>query len=228
LQLSHIGFALFAAGLAWLTAAEAGSQTAEIAGQGQIVGNGRMASEERPITAAAVINIDGAFEVAISVGQAPKLTLSGDANILPIIRTATADGRLDIYPERSYSANRAISIRISTPHLTSLAASGSNHIEAKDIDGGELSVTLNGSNNAALAGKVAALTARLNGSNKLSAAALAADAASVRLAGSGDASVDARQKIAAEIFGSGSITVTGNPSDRHSRVNGSGSVTFVK
>ena len=210
----------------WLFPGQAAAQTVVVTRQGQVIGNGRLASQERPITAVTVLDLNGAFELTIMVGQPPKLTLAGEENILPIIKTSISDDRLNIFSDRSYTANQAIRITVAIPHLTRLAASGSNRIEGRNIDGGELSVSLSGSNSAALAGKVTALTAHLDGSNRLSAAQLIADSVNIRVAGSGDASVDAREHIVAEIFGSGSIAVDGNPQDRRSQVNGSGKITF--
>ena len=94
--------------------------------------------------------------------------------------------------------------------------------------GGLLSISLNGSNNAVLSGKISALTARMSGSNNLTAQQLTADSARVTVSGSGAASVDARQRIVAEISGAGSIAVYGNPQARSTQVNGSGKIAFVQ
>ena len=197
-----------------------------ITGQGQVIGNDRPASEDRPITAVNEIDLSGAFELTILVGQAPQLSIAGEENILAIIRTTVSGGRLDISSDRSFTANQAIKITVGTPHLARLTASGSNRIEGRNIDGSEFSVSLSGSNSATLAGEVAALTAHLDGSSRLSAARLSAASVNIRLAGSGDASVDAREHIVAQIFGSGSIVVDGDPKDRQSQVAGSGRITF--
>ena len=213
-------------GLCWLFPSQAGAQTVIVTGQGPVIGNGRLVSRERPITAVTVLDLNGAFELTIVVGQPPHLTLTGEENILPTIKTSISDDRLSVFSDRSYTASRAIRVTVAVPHLTSLETSGSNRIEGRNIDGDELSVSLSGSNSAALVGKVAALIARLDGSNRLSAAQLIADSVNIRVAGSGDASLDAQEHIAAEIFGSGSITVHGNPKDRRTQVNGSGKITF--
>jgi len=195
--------------------------------QGQIIGNGRVVSEERAIAPASAINIDGAFEVAIIAGQTPRLILEGDENILAIVETPVRQDRLETFANRSYSANRMIKVTVSLPQLANLAASGSNRIEATKLTGSAFSVSLEGANSATLAGRVGTLTCRANGSNRVSAQELVADAVNISIAGAGDAHVDARQRIIAEIAGAGSIAVSGNPRDRQSRVNGSGRITFA-
>jgi hypothetical protein len=72
------------------------------------------------------------------------------------------------------------------------------------------------------------VTVQMSGANHLSAQRLVADAANVTVNGSGNATVDARQRLVAEISGAGSITVYGNPKQRRTQVNGAGRISFVR
>jgi hypothetical protein len=195
---------------------------------GRVVGNGQPGSEQRPIGPVKAIHSDGAFALTIDNGPAPKLTIEADKNLLPIIKTEVKNGRLDIYAERSYSVDGRIRVTVSSPGISEISASGSNHIEATGFAGGPLSVALDGSNTAVLNGTAASLTSVLSGANHLAARGLAAEEAKVTLNGSGDAAVNARQAISAEISGSGAITVYGNPKARNTTVNGSGNITFAQ
>jgi len=195
---------------------------------GRVVGNGQPASEERSIGPITAIASDGAFELAVTVGPAPKLTIETDKNLLPIVKTEVSNGRLDIFTDRSYSVDGRIKVTVSSPNVTEISAAGSNWIEGKGFVGGPLAISLNGSNNATMAGKVSALTCVMGGSNQLRANQLTADSANVTVNGSGNASVDARQRIVAEISGAGSLTVYGNPQDRSTQVNGAGKITFMQ
>ncbi len=193
---------------------------------GRVVGDGQPASQDRPIGPVDAIHSDGAFALTIKIGPAPGLTIEADKNILPIIKTIVSDGRLNIYSDRSYSVNRRIKITVSSPNISDISASGSNHIEAEGFAGGPLSISLNGSNNAVLNGQVAALTCVLSGANHLAARGLAAQSANVTLNGSGDAAIDASQRIVADISGAGSIIISGNPRERSTQVNGAGRISF--
>jgi Putative auto-transporter adhesin, head GIN domain len=195
---------------------------------GRVVGDGQPASEDRPIGPVEAIHSDGAFALRITIGPAPKLTIEADKNILPIIKTRSENGRLDIYSDRSYSVNRRIMVTVSLPNVSDISASGSNQIQADGFAGGPLSVSLDGSNHAVLAGRVAALTCVLSGANHLAAQGLAAGSANVALNGSGDAAVDASQRIVANISGAGTITISGNPKERSTEVNGAGRINFVQ
>jgi hypothetical protein len=195
---------------------------------GRVVGNGQPGSEARPIGLVTAIATEGAFALTIKTGPTPQLTIAADKNILPIVKTEISNGRLEIFTDRSYSLDGRIKITLSSPNVGEISASGSNRINAEGLAGSMLSVSLNGSNRADLAGEVSALTCRMSGSNQLTANRLTADSATVTVSGSGSASVNARQRVAAEISGAGSITVYGNPKERSTQVNGSGKITFVE
>ena len=241
-----IGMATLAAGAAWsqtsvlhgsitlnadVSSVTVTGQTVTVdtrAGAGQVIGDGQPASETRAIGPVAAIDVDGAFALTLKPGPTPGLTIEADKNLLAIVKTDVTNSRLELYTDRSYSTDGRIKLTVISPNIADISASGSNQITAEGLTGGALSISLNGSNNAVLSGKVSTLTARLSGSNNLTAQQLAADAANVTISGSGAASVDAQQRISAEISGAGSIAVYGNPPARNTQVNGSGKVTFVE
>jgi hypothetical protein len=194
----------------------------------RVVGNGQRASEARSIGAVSAINADGAFMVTIKVGAPPGLTIETDKNLLPIVKTDVSNGRLDIYTDRSYSVDGRIDVTVTSPNVAEISASGSNHIDGEGLTDANLSISLNGANNAALAGNVSAVTVRMSGANHLSAQRLVADSANVTVNGSGNATVDARQRLVAEVSGAGSITVYGNPKQRRAQANGAGRIRFVR
>jgi Putative auto-transporter adhesin, head GIN domain len=194
----------------------------------RVVGNGQRASEARSIGAVSAINADGAFMVTVKVGAPPGLTIETDKNLLPIVKTDVSNGRIDIYTDRSYSVDGRIDVTVTSPNVAEISASGSNHIDGEGLTGANLSISLNGANNAALAGNVSAVTVRMSGANHLSAQQLVADSANVTVNGSGNATVDARQRLVAEVSGAGSITVYGNPKQRRAQANGAGRIRFVR
>ena len=205
------------------------SVTVETSGNAdRIVGDGQPASQTRPIGPVSAVNADGAFTVTVKNGPVPGLVVETDKNLLPIVKTDVSAGRLDIYTDRSYSVDGRIAVTVTSPNVTEIRASGSNQITGEGLSGENFSISLSGSNNAVLAGNVSNLTAQLSGANRLSAQQLNAGAAVVKLNGSGTAAVTARQRIAAEISGAGTISVSGNPKERSTEVNGAGKIRFVE
>ncbi len=200
----------------------------QTAGTGRVVGDGQRTSEQRPIGPITAIRSDGAFRLRIKSGAAPKLTIEADKNILPIVKTTVTNGQLDISSDQSYSVDGRIDVSVSSPNITDVSAAGSNQISGEGFAGGELSIVLNGSSSAVLAGKIASLACVMGGANHLMAQRLNADSANVTLNGSGDASVYAHQRVIARISGAGSITIYGNPRERDTQVNGAGRISFAE
>ncbi len=197
-------------------------------GIGHIVGDGQLASETRPIGPVSAITADGAFAVTVKTGSPPGVTIEADKNLLPIVKTDVSNGRLQIYTDRSYSTDGRIKVTVTSPEVADIAASGSNQINAEGLTGEKLMISLNGSNHAEMTGNISAITVELSGSNQLSARRLIADSANVTISGSGNAAVNARERIVADISGSGSISIYGNPKQRSTQVNGAGTITFVE
>ncbi|MBV8121481.1 MAG: DUF2807 domain-containing protein [Alphaproteobacteria bacterium] len=198
------------------------------AGFGRIVGNGEPASETRAMGAVSAISADGAFVLTIKIGSAPGLVVETDKNLLPIVKTEVSNGKLEIYTDRSYSVDGRIKVTVTSPQVAEIDASGSNQVNGQALSGQNLSISLNGSNNAVLTGNVSRMSAQLSGSNQLSAQELTTGSVNVAVNGSGAASVDARERIVAEISGAGSISIYGNPKERSTQVNGAGRITFVE
>lgn len=197
-------------------------------GVGHIVGDGQSGSETRPIGPVSAISADGAFAVTIKTGSPSGLTIETDKNLLPIVKTDVSNGTLEIYTDQSYSADRRIKVTVTSPEVGDISASGSNEINADGLSGEKLTISLNGSNHVEMTGNVSTMTVKMSGSNHLLARQLIANTASVTDSGSGNATVDAREQIVAEISGAGSISVYGNPKQRNTQVNGAGTITFVQ
>lgn len=197
-------------------------------GAGHIVGDSQSASDTRPIGPVSAISADGAFAVTVKIGAPPSLTIETDKNLLPIVKTDVSNGTLEIYTDQSYSADRRIKVTVTSPGVGDISASGSNEIHADGLTGDKLTISLNGSNHVEMTGNVSTMTVKMSGSNHLLARQLIANTANVTDSGSGNATVDAREEIVAEISGAGSISVYGNPKQRSTQVNGAGTITFVQ
>jgi Putative auto-transporter adhesin, head GIN domain len=192
-----------------------------------IEGNGKIVTEDRTIGAITEVRIDGAFDVTVAVGPAPSLTLEGDENVLPIVKTEESGKLLRIFPDGSYSTRSPLKVRLSVPQLFRLSSSGSSTIAASGFDHESFKIDLSGSSKVALAGKVQSFAATLSGSGSLSAESLVADAVTIDISGAGKCSTTARRSVVANISGAGIITVHGNPPERSTHVSGAGQIAFM-
>jgi hypothetical protein len=154
--------------------------------------------------------------------------------VLPSLSSITVDGSGDS-SVNGFSGER-IEVRMEGPgslrfngrfRQVNAALSGSGEL---DVNGGsgidKFVAALTGSGHLTIVGSTRELSATASGSGELEARHLRADVAHVGQTGSGTSTVQAQQKVAASISGSGDIEVIGNPAERSISRTGSGSVSF--
>jgi hypothetical protein len=193
-----------------------------------VAGNGRIRTEERQVPPSSSIQVDGSFEVAVTAGSPQKLVVEADENLLPIIKTVVSGKELRIYSDRSFASRHAVRITFSTPSLSRLSASGSTHIAATGLVSEDFSLSLDGSSEVELNGRIARLTCESDGSTELSAESLITDAARIDFRGAGQGSFTVRENLDAEISGAAAITIYGHPKQRRTHIGGAGSIDFAE
>lgn len=172
------------------------------------------------------IAVSAPIDVHVTQGGGPTVTLEGDAEALARIETVVESGRLRIRTrpgERSRSWSRKVTARVTARRIEALSIAGSGDIIAPALTGESLDVSIAGSGDVRVGGKVAGLTASIAGSGDIRAGELEAQRVKVTIAGSGDAVVHARQALSVNVAGSGDVRYHGDPAVEQT-ILGSGSV----
>ena len=189
-----------------------------------IRGSGVRATEARHVEAFHAVRISGSAEVDIEVGAATNLTITGDDNLLPYVRTRVQDGELRVSMKSgSYDWREGLVVNIGTPDLNGVTISGSGDITVHEAAGEYLSLEINGSGDVRATGSVDKLEAFVSGSGDFKLAGLQVRDASVAIRGSGDAHLSALESLEIDISGSGDVRYHGDPVVRSS-IRGSGDV----
>jgi hypothetical protein len=102
--------------------------------------------------------------------------------------------------------------------------SGSGKVTVDAEIYGTADLSLSGSGKIIARGKAREVKADISGSGKVQAAELQATRCRVRISGSGDAQVYAKEELEADIGGSGSVSYAGDPRRVNSNTSGSGKV----
>ena len=165
-------------------------------------------------------------EINIKQGKEFTLKMSGDDNILPLVKFSIEDETLKLYSEKSFSSKTPLIIELSLGGLKKLLANGSGSIHMKDLSGEHLQVELNGSGDISGSGAISHLNVVLQGSGDMDFTQLKSKNCEVSLNGSGDISVYAEKLVDAKILGAGEISVAGNPATVKKSINGSGDITL--
>jgi len=122
-----------------------------------------------------------------------------------------SDGTLHLTFDHDGFGDSNVVVEASVPKVTGIEASGSGDIDADGIDAAALEVRSDGSADIVLEGTAGRLTVDLDGSGGADLAGLVAREVRVAVGGSGDADVRAEQRLEVNVDGSGDVRYRGSP-----------------
>ena len=212
---------------------------------GATVGSGKMATETRAVSGIEAVEFAFIGDMTLRQGEEESLTISGDDNIVPLIKSEVNNGVLRIYAPGVNLAQSVNPLRydlqvkdlnsvsltgvgnIMAPALTAerLAAtvSGAGTLRVDELAADVFEMNLSGLGDANIAGAVDRQEVNLSGAGNYFGDELRSDVADVTISGLGNASVWVTEKLDATISGAGSIEYTGDPQVTQ-QVSGVGSV----
>src|SRR5687767_10877975 len=163
------------------------------------------ARESRPVTEFTEVSLSAPIDVHVTQGAAPSLTLEGDPEALARLETVVEGNRLKIRVQRGqhWVRHGKVTARVSARQVEAVSIAGSGDVR--------------------VGGKVDGLVANISGSGDIRAGDLDAQSVKVSIAGSGDATVRARQSLSVSVAGSGDVRYYGDPAVQKS-ILGSGRV----
>ncbi len=163
------------------------------------------------------IEISGAYELDVAVGEAYSVVLSGPADEMARVEARVSNGALKLgsrkraLGEKRHGDHESVRAVVTMPSLDRLAVSGVVEADISGVRAGAFRVNLSGVGEVTIAGACGSLDARVSGVGELNARALECDNADVALSGMGEASVYAREAATAEVSGMGEINIYGSP-----------------
>lgn len=184
------------------------------------------AGEPRAISGVSSVEFLGpGILVLEQTGSEETVSVEAPADLLPLIRTDVAGGRLTIgmVPGTAPNNAGAAIYRVKVAELAELRAAGGGAIDATGISGDTLDVENDGSSDIEMSGRTGRLTLTLNGSGDFEGAGLKAKTVTAELKGSGDAVVSVSERLEANLSGSGGLEYLGDPEVTQS-ASGSGRV----
>lgn len=215
---------------------------------GMIVGSGRSITEARSVSDFNAVEFAFIGDLVITQGAEESLTITGDDNIVALIRTTVRDGVLRIDAGVASVGRPIVPLRyaLTVKNLDSLSLSGLGNIEMASLEGRnlalslsgagsltidnlavtDLAVSLSGLGSANLSGEVNKQAATVSGAGSYYAADLRSQAAAIQISGLGSAEVWAIETLSAKISGAGSIQYKGSPQVVQ-QISGLGSVTAM-
>jgi hypothetical protein len=192
-----------------------------------VQGSGRTTVKTLSPAAFEALVVDLSADVDISTGDEPRVVVTADDNIVPLILTECAAGRLRISAKESFAAKQKVRIAIQVPMLKEVGLNGAGNIQMAGVTKDSMSMRIRGAGNITATGEVSDLSAIVDGSGEMRLGSLRARAAQVEINGSGDAEVWVTDILRAVINGSGDIRYKGDPPRIHTSIRGSGDIFSV-
>jgi len=206
---------------------------------------------DRHLSGFNAVNVAGPFDVFISQGQNESVKVEAPADVMDRILTEVNGGVLKVYSKHDtfnwgnwWGNHKKIAIYVVAKDLNAISISGSGDVQFKDgittnsiklrisgsgdmmgrIDCKSLESSISGSGDMNLSGHADNSTVSLVGSGDYTARNLTTASTAIRLTGSGDAYVNASDRIDAALHGSGDIHCSGNPKNVSKSTSGSGDI----
>ena len=142
-------------------------------GTATIVGSGVPSTQARSVPPFTSVDVTGISNLSLRIGARQSVIVRADDNIVGRVTTRVVSGTLVIGNKPgSYSTKTPILARVVVPSVAALTLDGLGSMAADGIDGGVLTVSLNGLGLIARAARRSGCTSRSNGEGGAQLAAL--------------------------------------------------------
>ena len=210
-------------------------------------GNGDITTITRSTGSYEGLKAAGSMDFKLVQGKEGEISIKGDANLMEYIVTEVKDNKLIVKIEDGVNLKPSQTIVVTVPYesISSVSLAGSGDIESSGtIKSNEFEVALAGSGDIRLKvsarsvessiagsgdielkGSTENLTTKIAGSGDFDGSNLDSKNVEAKISGSGSADVVCNGNLNARISGSGDVNYSGKPTNKDTKVSGSGSVS---
>ena len=214
------------------------------AGCSIVEGSGEVVTIDVPIDDVSRLVVTHSFEVNVTVGDEPSLTLRVDDNLEASLNVGVTDDTLRIGLEpRTSVSNATLEADVTVTSLDAIEGSGAVNVHLGTLTGPTLELQLSGASeldgtvdfesmtgkisgasNVSLSGRSVTLDIEASGASDLSLLDLEVDLLTVRLSGASSAEASVNDSIEASLSGASSLRYRGDPDVSTLDVSGASSI----
>lgn len=215
---------------------------------GCVKGSGEPIKSTVVLDAFSGIVVDGSMDVRLMRSPVREVKVEGQPNLIELVDLIVQNGTLHVSTSKCYKSPYPFVVHVALPSVESLTVHGSGSVHGTgpftlpnltvevmgsgavhmQVDARRITALVQGSGDVLLNGSCGALSSTVQGSGTINADAMTCSTAVAKLKGSGSITVQATDKLEAEIDGSGTIRYRGEPVILQQQVNGSGSIIPVQ
>jgi len=158
------------------------------------------------------IEIGGAYELHVIVGEDYSIELSGPLDEMARVEATLKNGALVLGSKKRHKGDqKGVKAVVTMPALNRIAVSGVADADISGVRADHFKLDLSGVGEVNIAGECGKVFVRVSGVGEVDAQSLQCKAADVKVAGIGQARVYASESVSAEVSGMGGIVVYGSP-----------------
>ncbi len=213
----------------------------------KVKGNGDITTITRSTESYEGIKTAGPMNFNLVKGTEGKITIKGDANLMNHIITVVKNNKLVVKVEDNYNLkpSQTIEVTITYESISSVSLAGSGDVKNSgtikadefkvslagsgdiklNVESQSLTSAIAGSGDIELNGSTTDLTVKITGSGDFDGSSLESTNVTAKITGSGGANVVCNGELKARITGSGDVKYSGKPTNKDTKITGSGSVS---
>jgi hypothetical protein len=215
----------------------------------QTAGNGVSREDNREVADFKGVEVGAGLKARVTVG--PKaVRVTGDENLVALVRTEVVDGTLEVGLKDGARVRGTSGLRIliSSPQVTSVGASGGAEVEAeataaatfnasasggaeiavRNLDAKKLAVEASGGADVKLKGRADTLAVEASGGSEVHGEELGVKTLTVEASGGSQVDANPTERIVAEVSGGSAVHVDSAPAQREVSSSGGSQVVFRK
>ena len=202
----------------------AGQAAAFSFGKNVIEGSGDMETRTLDLKEFDAINVGGAFELDITLGDEQKVIMTIDDNLWDNLEVEVSGSTLEIGWDKSCSPEGDCRVEIVVRKLEEVDIHGAAEVEIRNFHGDSFSFDVSGAAELEMDGTVDKLEINVSGAGDIDTRDLKAKSVHVSVSGAGEARVYASESFNGRVSGVGSIDYWGDPDHQKTRVSGIGNI----
>jgi hypothetical protein len=177
-----------------------------------IKGSGNVITETRKVSGFKEVSLNGSGQLTLDRDGTESLTITADDNLLPYLTSEVSGNRLTLGTKEhtGISPSKDIIYKLTVKDLDEITVAGSGSADAKGIHTDQLKVVVAGSGSLSATGTADQQEVMIAGSGDYHGANVKSRGVTISIMGSGNAELDASDKLNATIMGSGDIKYSGD------------------
>ena len=203
----------------------AGPAAAFSFGKDTIEGSGDMESRTLDLKEFTAIDVGGAFDLDITLGDEQKVIMTIDDNLWDNLEVDVSGGTLEIGWDKSCSPEGECRVEIVVRKLEEVGIHGAAEVEIRGFHGDSFSFDVSGAAELEMDGTVDKLDINVSGAGEIDTRELKAKAVEISVSGAGEAKVYASESFEGRVSGVGSIDYWGDPEHQRTKVSGIGDIS---